>query len=150
MADTRRVASFVVATALLLGGCGGTAHHRGATSRPPPNESPRKIVAAYFAALHAHDPAAARPLLTPAWFKVVTGPGSWLEGGANIKLLRVSRGFDYGPIDGYRHSWWVGATFMLSKQRTPGPMLNGVNSYGYILVRNSPSEGWRIGDEGLG
>lgn len=100
--------------------------------------------------MHAHDPAAARPLVTPAYFKVVNRPGTWLRGGADIKLLDVSHGFNYGPIDGYRYSWWVGAGFVLSHQQGITPMEDGANSYGYILVRNSPSEGWRIGDEGLG
>jgi len=150
VANVRLAVPIAVVAALLLAGCGGAAHHPSATARPPANESPRKIVAAYFAAMHAHDPAAARSLLTPAWFKVVSRPGTWLRGGANIKLLHASRGFDYGPIDGYRHSWWVGAMFKLSKQRGIGPMEDGVNFYGYILVRNNPNEGWRIGDEGLG
>jgi hypothetical protein len=57
MAHARLVAPIAIAALFLLAGCGGAVHPN-ATSRPTANEPPRKIVAAFFAAMHAHDVAA--------------------------------------------------------------------------------------------
>jgi len=120
---------------------------------PPVNASPQRVVAAYIAALNAHDLRTARALLTPAHERDVESEAdSWFTNLRSITHLHLHRPAT-DTIDArsmhYRHGVVVGAEFVLDQHEVES-MEDGPNAWSFTLVRNSPGQRWLIGSEGLG
>ena len=139
-----------LAAVALITGCGSASRH---VSGPPNNASPQRVVAAYVAAINAHDVAKARHFLTPAHAAQVNSEtDSWFTNVRSIKHLDTFRSSpdqsDARRLH-YRFGVVVGTRFVL-KQYKVESMSNGPNVWTFFLVRNNASQPWRIGDEGLG
>jgi hypothetical protein len=115
--------------------------------------SPQRVVAAYVAALDAHDIPTARALLTPAHARVVEGEGdSWFRNVVSITNLHMNRPYNDAYDARQRHYRFgvsIGVQFVLQQHRAMS-MPNGPTVWGYILVRNSRRQRWLIADEGSG
>jgi hypothetical protein len=143
----------VLAAATLVGAvaCGGGSGKR--IALPPVNAGPKQIVAAYVAALNAHDVRTARALLTPTEAKLVeNSPDSEFRNVRSITHLSINRPFvdrfDARSLH-YRFGVGVGTSFVLDQYKVESQE-NGPTVLGFTLVRNRPLERWRIGDQGSG
>jgi hypothetical protein len=134
-----------------LSGCGGAASNH--VALPPLSASPQRVVAAYVAAINAHDTATARALLTPAYGRLTAdAPDSWFTNVESIKHLRLNKPFEDSNIAQtlhYRYALGMGAQFALNQHKVLS-MRNGQTTWGFWVVRNSRSQRWLIGTEGTG
>ena len=80
---------------------------------------------------------------------------SWFTNVKTITAVRVSApvapstGGGGDLAAGYRQAIRVAVTVNL-QQKDVASMPNGVSDWGYLLVRNSSAQPWRIADEGMG
>lgn len=136
--------------AVATAGCGATSRR---VALPPVSASPQRVVAAWVAAINAHDTETARALMTPAYAKLSDrAPDSWFTNVESMTHLRVNKPFadvsSAGTLQ-YRYALDMGAEFVL-KQHSVLSMPNGRTTWGFIVVRNNRQQPWRIGEEGTG
>jgi hypothetical protein len=148
--EIARTATLVGALSLLAA-CGSGGEH---VRLPPKSASPQRVVAAYVAAANAHDFAAALKLVTPARAQILkrTVDGSFSPNFIRITSLHMSKPFSdsyEARLRHYRYAVDVPVSFDLHQHQVVS-MPNGAQPWGYILVRNSPSQRWLIADEGTG
>lgn len=114
---------------------------------PPDEATPREVVEAYTDALDAHDCGTAADLMTD-------DAGSWCEDVAGLGDVWVGRPVRERPIYSGRSSdvevVRVPVRFDLDWRplHDDGSMAEGETEWGYLLVRGSPAEPWRIFDQG--
>jgi hypothetical protein len=147
------VAMYVVAVAAtaayLLLPAQQTAH----IAVPPRDASPGQVVAAYLAALNAHDCGTAEALMTA---DAEGRAKSWCEDVASLKSIDVADHFTEPQKDPSRSASRevanVPVTFNLSWRlfHNDGSMAEGPTMWGYRLVRESADSPWRISDQGTG
>ncbi len=114
------------------------------------------MVRAYVAALNRHDVALASSMLTAEHLRTVKSEvDSWFTNIKTITALHVgtsvaeNTGGGGDLAAGYRQATRVPVTFTL-QQKHADSMPNGVADWGYLLVRNTDAQPWRIADEGMG
>ena len=159
-----RGAGLGASVALVLGlvtACGTASHEAGPPSEatavaPPRNAAATDVVRAYVAALNRHDVALASSMLTAEHLRTVKSEvGSWFTNIKTITALHVgtpvaeNTGGGGDLAAGYRQATRVPVTFTL-QQKHADSMPNGVSDWGYLLVRNTDAQPWRIADEGMG
>lgn len=131
---------------------GASAESRVSRATSPP--SPQQVVSDYLDALNAHDIAQAKTYLTAQHAaEVAAETDSWFFNVRSITNVDVGsgapRGAFGGPATGYSQIVQVGVRFTLAQYHAQS-MVNGVNDWSYILVRNSDHDRWLIADEGMG
>jgi hypothetical protein len=117
----------------------GTNGPRRDVPAPPTSASPADVVRAYVDAVAARDCATARDLWrSPAG-------GFWCEDADTMDDLRVTDTFEENPRwSAHRPGQQVmnvSATIDMGEGRQP---------WGYVLVRDTPADPWRILDQGMG
>jgi hypothetical protein len=130
---------------LMTTSCGGSSHKN--VPLPPVGAGSGQVVAAYVAALSAHDLRTARALLTPAHARdVESAADSWFTNVRSITRLHLDRPAIEGapPLRAI-----VGVRFVLDQYRVES-MENGPTDWSYMLVRKSPAQRWLIAGEGMG
>jgi hypothetical protein len=145
------VAAGAIAPALAACGGGGQARRR--TLRVPARDAgPRQVVAAYVAALSAHDIATAKALMTSGFAHgVESAVDSRFTNTLAITHLRmgaVEPGGDHESARRYRYVLYVPVEFDL-RQRRQVSMRDGEAVWGYVLVRNSGNARWLIDEDGV-
>jgi hypothetical protein len=109
---------------------------------------PENIVADFIAALNAHDTDAAKRLLTARQAQQITGAAdSWLTNVKSITNVTIGEATPERRDD-YKQAVKVPVEFDLD-QRQATSLPNGHISWGYLLVRNSDEDPWRIDDQGV-
>lgn len=141
--------------------CGTAGHQAGPPSRAtaaaaPENASAVDVVRAYVTALNRHDVALASSLLTAEHLHTVQSEvDSWFTNINTITALGVGTPFAESTGGGgdlaarYKQAMRVPVTFTLQQKHVES-MPNGVSDWGYLLVRNTDTQPWRIADEGMG
>ena len=139
-------------TLVAAAGCG--AEERPPSPPPPAGATPAMVVRAYVSALDAGDEAAARRLMTPRFLRLVDGQtGGWFTNVESIRDLRVGRPIlvTRGLTSTRRHRRvvYVPVEFDLTMENPSlSGFLNGPNHWGYVLVRDTPDERWRVDEDG--
>jgi uncharacterized protein YceK len=126
----------LVAISIMLAGCAS------AGKRAAPPATPQHVVAAYFAALNAHDKTRARPLVTAdfARFSFDDPHSCWFDGCVKITHLKTSKPrYDRYGAD-------VRVRFIID-QRDQRTKSYGWSGY-YCLIRKGPGAPWLIAVEG--
>jgi hypothetical protein len=117
---------------------------------PADDAAPDLVVRAYLDALDAHDLDTARALLTPERRAAVEqSRGNWFVNLRSVRNVRLAPPVDtpYGQ-GGYRQAVRVPAKLDVTLFFEPAEDDQGTFTWGFVLVRNTPSEPWRIADEG--
>jgi hypothetical protein len=145
----------------LVTACGTAGHEAGPPSHatavaPPGNASAADVVRAYVAALNRHDVGVAASMLTAEHLHTVRSEvDGWFTNIKTITAVRVgtavveNTGGGGDLAAGYRQAMRVPVTFTLQQKHVES-MPNGVSDWGYLLVRNTDAQPWRIADEGMG
>lgn len=142
----------LASAAVPLSGCSACTPAKTATVQVPPvTARPQQVVRAYLDSVMARDLDTAEVLSTPDFAEnqqsVADSPFcNWRK----LENVRIS---EPAPADydqeTYRYSVHVFVDFTLT-QREAQSMADGPVVWGYVLVRNSPAERWRIADAGVG
>ncbi|MBD5787486.1 hypothetical protein IF650_15040 [Cellulosimicrobium terreum] len=117
---------------------------------PPDDAAPEQVVDAYTRALAGHDCATASALRTPA------GSSTWCADVAALTEVQVGAGTVEDPAwSGHTPDQTVvnvPVTFDVEWRafRADGSMDEGPTTWGYLLVRDTTTDPWRIVDEGVG
>ncbi len=129
---------------------------------PAADATPEQVVAAYVEALDSHDCGTAEKLAATS---KSTSTAQWCRNVSRMADVRVSDAIseasEYSDPAGLRSStnqmasrevMYVPVTFDLQWRifQLDSSMSEGPTSWGYLLERGSPSDPWRIFDEGIG
>lgn len=152
----RRIAATVLAlvlAAVLLQGCSSAQVAVRTVPVPPVSADAVTVVKAWLAAVNAGDEAAGRQLSTPVFAKADhDSADGWFANTLSLTDVRTSVA---APVTGlqsnkdYREVVGVRVAFQL-EQKHEVSFQNGPVEWGFILVRDSPSQRWRINEQGLG
>ncbi len=108
--------------------------------------SPEDVVRAYLGALQEHDEPTATSLTTQPY----AGRDDWAADPPSIENVEVSAAMVESTTgtaaEGHAQAVFVPVTSDL--RGGDGTMPGGSTSWGYVLVRDSDSEAWRIADAG--
>ena len=120
---------------------------------PPSDAAPEEIVRAFTDALDAHDCATARAV----WVRDQRASADgWCDDVASLTGVRIGKPFRVNPRFSGRQSGEqvvdVAVTFNLQWRpfHNDGSLDEGSTPWGYELVRDSPSDAWRIFSQGTG
>jgi hypothetical protein len=149
----RRPAALVLLLLLFVSGSGASAgRDTRQVPRPPADASPQRVVAAYVAALDAHDLRTARALMTPRFREDVGRQvDSWFSNVVTMRRLRIGRPLrDRHLASARRHRFvlYLGVEFDLQQGRELS-MRNGPAVWGYVLVRDRPGARWLVDEDGV-
>ncbi len=119
---------------------------------PPDDATPEQVVAAFLDALDARDCDTAAAL----WATETADGGepSWCGDVAPLDSIEIQDHSLESPADSGHDPGdqvaWVDVTFTLDWRAfgSDGSMPEGANDWGYLLVRSSPDDPWRITDQG--
>jgi hypothetical protein len=141
----------MAAKAMLFGGsaCDESLVRR--VPAPPETAPPETVVRSYLDAVMAHDKATVRELTVPSFYdhEQSTHPSAFCVW-KSISALEIAPAYpDTYERGGYRRVVNVLVDFVV-KSRDPAAFHDGRRPWGYLLVRNSSAERWKIIDEGLG
>lgn len=120
---------------------------------PANNASPEQVVTAYLDALNAHDCDTAEAVMTS---DAQDSAKSWCEDVASLTDVDVRNHLTEHPkYSGHSAPDEVAnvpVTFDLNWRpfHNDGSMEEGSTTWGYLLLRDSPSSPWRIFDQGTG
>ena len=144
----------VAAAALVpLAGCGVGTSPVASSTEPSRHTGPREVVSAYLAALDAGDASAALQLATPRFQAELKGEvDSPLTNWVSVADVRVGTPREDDALASarrYRLVLNVPVNFAL-RQREEVSMRDGKTTWGYVVVRQDPSDAWLIDDQGVG
>ncbi|MFD8527768.1 hypothetical protein ACFV0L_10190 [Streptosporangium canum] len=118
---------------------------------PPDNSPAEEVVQAYINATIAHDVRTSRKLSTIEFAArketLIDAPYcNWLS----VRDLEIDTAVEQSPTGGFRQVMAVGVRFKLQARLHPNMPedASGKASWGYLLGRNTPREGWKIFDDG--
>lgn len=144
-------AGVVLAAVLVWAACdqGVVVIGRRHVAMPPDTASPAEVVAAYLAALDAHDCATARRLSRDG------SADLWCRDVLHLTHVRISSPFAEDPSWSGRQGGQVvdvPAAFDLDWRlfHDDGTVPEGPMTWSYLVERDSDAGPWRIGDEGEG
>ncbi len=143
----------LVGAVLLLQGCGGDLAATTTTPPPPVSAPPQVVVQRWLDAVNAGDEAAGRALSTTAFAdaEAATTDG-WFANTLSIRDVRVASATPIAGLESnrrYRRVTYVRVAFLL-EQKKEVSFRDGPVEWGFVLVRNSSKERWRINEQGLG
>ncbi|WP_146211232.1 hypothetical protein [Quadrisphaera granulorum] len=139
----------VLALGLVLSGCGGSA----SASAPPEDASPPQVVRAYLDAIQAGDDDAAAAVSTPGY----ADSDPW-QHGSDPRLRDVSVSADSTPYDtassppalqAWEQVRYVTVTLTVTGDGS-GFSTDVPSGWGYVLVRHTDADPWRIAEAGVG
>jgi hypothetical protein len=108
---------------------------------------PEDVVRGYIAALQTHDAAAARALTTAP-----DKDDAWTADPPTISHVKiwdaVAEGTSGSAAQGHGQAVDVAVTFDV--EGGDASMEDGPTAWGYLLVRDSAADGWKIADQGVG
>lgn len=128
----------LIAISVMLVGCASA----GKSATPP--EPPQRVVAAYFAALNAHDKAQARPLVTPGFANYSFNPrDGWFNSRLKITQLETTR-------PRYTHSRYGSIAHVRTRLVVEFPLKQAPTQISgqYCLERKNVGDPWRIEAQG--
>lgn len=142
-----------VAASTLVVACGASSSPRASAPLRSQIARPREVVSAYLAALDAGDTSAALQLTTPRFQAALRAEvDSPLQNWVSVEGVRVGSPFKdkaVGSARRWREVLYVPVKFTLH-QREEVSMRDGETNWGYVVVRNAPSDAWLIDDQGVG
>ena len=142
----------VVLLPCLLAGCGSATSDARHVALPAAGAPPARVVAAYVAALDAHDVATAKALMTPRFRQLVEHQvDSWFTNTVSIRRLKTGAPYavpGVGSSVRRRFVRYVPVQFDL-EQRRQVSMRNGPTVWGYVLVRDRPPGRWLVDGVGV-
>ena len=119
-------------------------------ARPADDAAPEDVVHAYTAALAAHDCDTVSALRTPS-----APPSAWCDALSSLTDVRVGTALAddaAASTTGAASAVHVPVTFTVDWRpfRDDGSMDEGPTTWGYVLVRETAADPWRVADEGVG
>ncbi|MFI0419609.1 hypothetical protein [Spongiactinospora sp. 9N601] len=120
---------------------------RAAVPVPPKNATPQETVTAYLRAVAARDDDAIQEMSTPSFLRAHGARGHGCE---YQSLTRIRVGAPYpDTVPGFRLGAGVPAEYWVVQVDT-GPEPDGPRAYTFLVVRDTPTERWRVADFGHG